>query len=102
MGIATTVGVIRDFAGPYYVSEDEMAFGKPTKYWQLNPNEARHLTWDQAVYEASEEYKGHMVSTWAYERSLEKTNKNLLICEGSRDTFLFFCKAHLLTSSFYY
>ena len=24
-------GVIRDFAGPYYVSEDNMAFGNPTR-----------------------------------------------------------------------
>lgn len=37
MGIAYSSGVIRDFAGPYYVSEDDMAFGKPTKYWKLNP-----------------------------------------------------------------
>ena len=61
MGIATTVGVIRDFAGPYFVSEDDMAFGEPAKYWQLNPNDAKLQSWDQAVYEASEEYKGHMV-----------------------------------------
>ncbi|KAF4518680.1 hypothetical protein B566_EDAN002714 [Ephemera danica] len=37
MGIAMSSGIIRDFAGPYYVSEDDMAFGKPTKYWQLDP-----------------------------------------------------------------
>jgi len=42
-------------------SEDDMAFGQPTKYWQLNPNDARLQSWDQSVYEASEEYKGHMV-----------------------------------------
>ncbi|XP_076812783.1 transmembrane protein 222-like isoform X2 [Clavelina lepadiformis] len=60
MGIATTAGVIRDFAGPYFVSEDDMAFGKPTKYWQLNPKNVAYSTWDQAVHEASEEYKHHM------------------------------------------
>ncbi len=27
-------GVIRDFAGPYYVSEDNMAFGNPTRLVQ--------------------------------------------------------------------
>lgn len=37
MGIALSSGVIRDFAGPYFVSEDNMAFGRPTKYWQLSP-----------------------------------------------------------------
>lgn len=41
MGIATSSGVIRDFAGPYVVSEDNMAFGRPTKYWKMNANAAR-------------------------------------------------------------
>ena len=40
MGIATTEGIIRDFAGPYYVSQDNMAFGAPTKYWTLDPSRA--------------------------------------------------------------
>ncbi|XP_060600834.1 transmembrane protein 222-like [Ruditapes philippinarum] len=66
MGIATTAGVIRDFAGPYYVSEDEMAFGRPTKYWQLDidkvgkKGQSQKDTWDLAVYDASEEYKTRM------------------------------------------
>ena len=37
MGIATSSGIIRDFAGPYHVSEDQMSFGRPTKYWKLDP-----------------------------------------------------------------
>lgn len=62
MGIALSNGVIRDFAGPYVVSEDNMAFGRPTKYWQLMPSLARGgvVGWDQAVTEASEIYKGRM------------------------------------------
>ncbi|KAK7471439.1 hypothetical protein BaRGS_00035927 [Batillaria attramentaria] len=62
MGIALTSGVIRDFAGPYYVSEDDMAFGQPTKYWQLDLSHMKggKDTWDKAVTDASEEYKGHM------------------------------------------
>ncbi|XP_045479846.1 transmembrane protein 222 [Harmonia axyridis] len=62
MGIALSSGVIRDFAGPYFVSEDNMAFGKPTKYWQLKPALARGgiSGWDNAVTEASEIYKGRM------------------------------------------
>ena len=64
MGIATTSGVIRDFAGPYYVSEDEMAFGWPTKYWPLDPYRAQGgpSAWDRSVHLASDEYKGRMVS----------------------------------------
>ena len=64
MGIATSSGVIRDFAGPYTVSEDQMAFGWPTKYWQLDYTKAkgRAQGWDSAVHEASEIYKGRMVT----------------------------------------
>jgi hypothetical protein len=35
MGICTSSGIIRDFAGSYFVSEDQMAFGDPTKFLQL-------------------------------------------------------------------
>jgi hypothetical protein len=55
MGICYSTGVIRDFAGPYYVSEDDMAFGKPTRYLKLDPSKGSN--WDRSVYEASEEYK---------------------------------------------
>ncbi|KAI0220926.1 Transmembrane protein 222 [Lamellibrachia satsuma] len=51
MGICTTAGVIRDFAGPYFVSEDNMGFGNPTKYWQLSldkvPVTNSKDTWDR-------------------------------------------------------
>ncbi|KAM9039110.1 transmembrane protein 222 isoform 2-T2 [Sarcophilus harrisii] len=63
MGICTSTGIIRDFAGPYYVSEDNMAFGKPVKYWKLDPSKVhagRPNAWDTAVHEASEEYKHRM------------------------------------------
>ncbi|XP_064610518.1 transmembrane protein 222-like [Liolophura sinensis] len=62
MGIAMTSGVIRDFAGPYYVSEDCMAFGRPTKYWQLDMSQVKggKDSWDRAVADASEEYKHRM------------------------------------------
>jgi len=58
MGICTSSGVIRDFAGPYFVSEDDMAFGRPTKYWRLSPQKVERSAWDSAVKQASDEY-GH-------------------------------------------
>ena len=63
MGIATSNGIIRDFAGPYTVSEDQMAFGRPMKYVVMDPFLARGGAdgWDRAVFEASEEYKTRMV-----------------------------------------
>ncbi|XP_037970706.1 transmembrane protein 222 isoform X2 [Plutella xylostella] len=62
MGICMSNGVIRDFAGPYFVSEDLMAFGNPTKYWQLSAHKASGGVdgWNSAVYEASQIYKKRM------------------------------------------
>ncbi|XP_014667925.1 PREDICTED: transmembrane protein 222-like [Priapulus caudatus] len=62
MGIAMSSGVIRDFAGPYFVSEDCMAFGNPTKYWRLSLEKVPggQAMYDAAVSDASVEYKGHM------------------------------------------
>ncbi|KAM4629903.1 transmembrane protein 222 isoform 2-T2 [Polymixia lowei] len=63
MGICTSTGVIRDFAGPYFVSEDNMAFGRPTKYWMLDVGKvyaSGSNAWDTAVHDASEEYKHRM------------------------------------------
>ena len=59
-GIAYSNGVIRDFAGPYYVSEDNLAFGKTTRYVQLDPTHISGKQWDTAVKEASDEYNGRM------------------------------------------
>ena len=46
-----------------------MAFGRPTRYWQLDPeripngtqNNNKREVWDRAVKEASDEYKMRMV-----------------------------------------
>ncbi|XP_044063922.1 transmembrane protein 222-like isoform X3 [Siniperca chuatsi] len=60
MGICTSSGIIRDFAGSYFVSEDNMGFGRPTKYWKLDVDKVcgnGAATWDKAVHDASEEYK---------------------------------------------
>jgi len=62
MGICYSTGVIRDFAGPFMVTEDNMSFGRPTKYWVLNPDYVVGgiQAWDRGIYEASEEYKTRM------------------------------------------
>lgn len=66
-GIGMSNGVIRDFALPYKVSEDNMAFGSPVKYWQMQPDLAVGGIegWDDAVYKASEIYKHKMHRLWA-------------------------------------
>lgn len=63
MGIALSNGVIRDFAGPYFVSEDNMAFGRPTKYLQLDPYKVHNggsIEWDECVSKASVVYGTRM------------------------------------------
>ncbi|CAG2250693.1 TMEM222 [Mytilus edulis] len=62
MGICTSAGVIRDFAGPYFVSEDDMAFGNPVKYWQLDLGKVNNgkEAWDRGVMDSCEEYKHRM------------------------------------------
>jgi hypothetical protein len=35
MGICDSRGVVHDFAGPYYIGEDCLAFGNPAKYWNV-------------------------------------------------------------------
>lgn len=62
MGIALSSGVIRDFAGSYFVSEDNFGFGKPTRYIILNPKKAYQgsFGWDEAVSKASVIYGTRM------------------------------------------
>ena len=77
MGIAYSTGVIRDFAGPYYVSEDNLAFGRTTRYYQLEPQHVKAMGWDRAVHEASEEYKKRMHNICWFEFILRNRKKTL-------------------------
>uniref|UniRef100_A0A3Q3W5J4 Uncharacterized protein n=1 Tax=Mola mola TaxID=94237 RepID=A0A3Q3W5J4_MOLML len=55
MGICTSSGIIRDFAGSYFVSVS-VSF----MYWKLDVDKvcgSGAATWDKAVQDASEEYK---------------------------------------------
>ncbi|NWY30445.1 TM222 protein, partial [Pheucticus melanocephalus] len=61
MGICTSAGVIRDFAGPYFVSVRSCSL--PPRYWKLDPSKVYASgpnAWDTAVHDASEEYKHRM------------------------------------------
>ncbi|NWR79503.1 TM222 protein, partial [Centropus bengalensis] len=63
MGICTSTGVIRDFAGPYFVSPSCEGISSPSRYWKLDPNKVYSSgpnAWDTAVHDASEEYKHRM------------------------------------------
>jgi hypothetical protein len=72
MGICNSEGIIYDFAGPYFVSRDEFAFGKPTRYIPLDPtllsssssadrdSEATAAAWDSALDTAVTLYRTQM------------------------------------------
>lgn len=88
MGIAYTSGVIRDFAGPYFVSEDNMAFGWPTKYWMLDPYRAHGgpSAFDNSIQLASQEYQGRMVSLGSVLYSFQNWTHNCTtICISSQE-----------------
>lgn len=36
MGICNSEGVIHDFAGPFMINKDALAFGDPVKYWKIH------------------------------------------------------------------
>ena len=59
-GICTADGKIHDFAGPYFVSIDDMAFGNPTKYIPLDIDQTNVEEWDNYVEKGDEIYRGMM------------------------------------------
>lgn len=70
MGICDSDGVVYDFAGPFYIGADHMAFGRPTRYLQLDPHKmANRLAdsdmspaeyWNAMVHAANKTYSGRM------------------------------------------
>jgi len=59
-GIADSEGIIYDFAGPYTIGREYMAFGEPTRYIQLDPRKCNELDWDRAVREGCSVYSRRM------------------------------------------
>lgn len=49
LGICDSMGRVYDFAGPYTIGEDGMAFGEPARYVTLDPSKARKLSWNAAI-----------------------------------------------------
>lgn len=59
-GICDSEGVIWDFAGPYTIGTDDMAFGAPTRYLQLDPDQCKLIDWDKGVAEGNGVYRHRM------------------------------------------
>ena len=55
-GIGTSSGIIHDFAGSFFVSVDDFAFGKPTKYIKMKLTEQEKYNWDRAIEKGDNKY----------------------------------------------
>lgn len=68
IGIGASDGIIYDFAGPYHVGKDQLAFGATTRYIQLNPEkngyglkgEDATQLWDESIRRANYDYERKM------------------------------------------
>ena len=47
--VCVCVSVAIFVIGPYYIAEGKMTFGRPTRYYQLNPSSTQKLDWDRGV-----------------------------------------------------
>ena len=56
VGIATSRGIIHDFAGSYFISVDDFAFGYTHKYCQLDIPDEKRAEYDRAIREADNSY----------------------------------------------
>ena len=56
-GIGTSSGIIHDFAASFFVSVDDFAFGRPTKYIKLKLSEQEKYNWDRAIEKGDNKYK---------------------------------------------
>ena len=59
-GICSSEGLIHDFAGPYTVNIDDMAFGNPTKYVPLDILPSDSEKWDESLVQADRRYRQMM------------------------------------------
>ena len=59
-GIGDSKGVLHDFAGPYYVSVDDLAVGETHKYFKLDLDGYTQEQYDLAVRKADLTYKKRM------------------------------------------
>ena len=59
-GICGTDGIIYDFAGPYYISKDDFAFGETHKYVLLDIDSSQLSKFDQDIQKGNSTYRKRM------------------------------------------
>jgi len=112
-GIGNSEGIIHDFAGSFFVSIDDFAFGKPTKYLKLDLNERERYEFDRGVEKADNKFNmeehnlftnnchSHVAYVLNQIRYKGKTNYNMvdiwwmLILKGKYISICSFIKTYL-------
>lgn len=112
-GIANSEGIIHDFAASFYVNIDEMSFGKPTKYYQLDLDEREKYEFDKAIEKGDLKYNqevhnlfwnnchSHVAYVLNQIKYKGKCNYNMvdvwwiLILKGKYISFLAFIKTYI-------
>ena len=56
-GLGTSSGIIHDFAGSFFISVDNFAFGNPTKYYELDLNEQEKYEFDRAIEKSDNKFR---------------------------------------------
>ncbi|KAF3324417.1 Protein RTE1 [Carex littledalei] len=90
LGICREDGVILDFAGPYFVSVDNFAFGAVTRYIQISGDECYKLIdpqgdmkWDEALRKGIQEYQNRSYNLFTCNcHSFVANNLNRLFYNG--------------------
>ena len=58
--------MIHDFAGPYFISVDDFAFGRPLKYVRLDNSKYTTKEWNDAVTKADQHFGQTMHNLFWY------------------------------------
>ncbi|KAJ3669870.1 hypothetical protein LUZ60_010194 [Juncus effusus] len=90
LGICREDGVILDFAGPYFISVDNFAFGAVTRYVQISRDECYklidpegELTWDETLRKGMQEYQNRTYNLFTCNcHSFVANNLNRLFYAG--------------------
>eukprot|EP00741_Cyanophora_paradoxa_P017423 tig00020965_g16832.t1 len=107
IGICRSDGVSHDFAGPYFISVDQLAFGHAMKYWRLDlslvrsrPNMSAEQTFDACIEEGMACYEKMMYNFFCNNcHSYVARCLNLMEYGGRKDWTMFRVWLHLTMHS---
>jgi hypothetical protein len=100
VGICSSDGEVHDFAGPYYISVGNMAFGKPLKFMRLDVSQQETRLWDDAIMEADSIHQSRMHNIFCNNCHHHVTDALNAVEKGRRWNQLRLCMTLLLNARF--